>query len=233
MNQRIAIISLFVAFTVNAGADVQQPTAPGIESPDYQWNRIGSEQMIALQATGDPENGAVAFEVCSGCHGMNALGEADGTYPRLAGQHRTVLIKELTDIRSGVRDNPKMFPFADQHVITTKDVADIAAYLSGLKIPAENGQGPGQDLERGASLYRKDCASCHGRSGEGDADMFYPKLAGQHYAYLLRQALAIHQGTRRNADPEMVKATEGYQEGDMSIVVDYISRLPPSQGAGG
>lgn len=218
--------SLLIVGAVQAGEEGQQPIAPGIESPGYQWNQIRNEQMIALQIKGDPVNGAVAFENCAGCHGIEALGESDGSYPRLAGQHRTVLIKELTDIRSGVRDNPKMFPFADQHVITTRDVADIAAYLSGLTVTVENGKGPGQDLKQGEALYNKDCVKCHGRSGEGDAESFYPKVAGQHYEYLLRQIRNIHGGKRRNADPDMVKATDGYRDVDMQAVTDYISYLP-------
>ena len=37
---------------------------------------------------------------------------ADGTFPQLAGQHTTVLIKQMADIRAGERDNPTMYPFA-------------------------------------------------------------------------------------------------------------------------
>ncbi|NCA69535.1 MAG: c-type cytochrome [Sphingobacteriia bacterium] len=222
----IAAGTFVLTLTAYAADEPRQPTAPGIESPGYTWNQIADEQMIALMAVGDPDHGAVVFEVCAGCHGMAALGTDDGAYPRLAGQHASVLIKELTDIRSGVRDNPKMFPFADQHVISTKEVADIAAYLTGLPVSADQGQGPGSDLERGERLYRKDCVKCHGRAGEGDAESFYPKLAGQHYAYLLRQVRNIHGGLRRNADPQMVEATGGYAEADMESVSDYISRLP-------
>ena len=83
---------------------------------------------------------------------MEALGEVDGTYPRLAGQHASVLIKQLADVGAGIRDNRKMYPFAEEHVVTTQELADIAAYLSALSVTEEHGIGPGTDLERGRSL---------------------------------------------------------------------------------
>ncbi|WP_296701047.1 c-type cytochrome [Thiocapsa sp. UBA6158] len=116
------------------------------------WNERRGEKPLALQAKGDPLLGAIAFAVCQGCHGMEALGEVDGTYPRLAGQHASVLIKQLADVGAGIRDNRKMYPFAEEHVVTTQELADIAAYLSALSVTEEHGIGPGTDLERGRSL---------------------------------------------------------------------------------
>ena len=109
-----------------------QPRAKGIESKDYVWNEMKGEKLLALKAKGDVLRGEIAFEVCQGCHEPEALGRADGSYPRLAGQHASVLIKQLTDVRAGRRDNPKMYPFADKHVIGPHEIADKALYLQGL-----------------------------------------------------------------------------------------------------
>lgn len=78
----------------------------------------------------------------------------------------------------------------------------------------------------GEEAHKQDCVTCHGRAGEGDAESLYPRVAGQHYEYLLRQIRNIHGGKRRNADPDMVKATDGYRDADMQAVTDYISYLP-------
>jgi cytochrome c553 len=203
-----------------------QPHASGIESPGYVWNEVKGEELLALKATGDATRGAYAFKVCKNCHGSDALGDAAGFYPRLAGQHATVLVKQLADIRAGRRDNPKMYPYATDHAISSEQIADIAAYLQSLPVPVEHGQGPGGDLALGARLYKKDCETCHGPAGEGKADKFYPKVSGQHYAYLLRQAYEIRDGVRRNAKPDMVDAIKPYSDAEVIAVIDYISRFP-------
>lgn len=213
-----------------------QPWTPGIETPGYVWNAMRGEKLIALNAQGDALRGEIAFEVCQGCHDRNGGGEADGSYPRLAGQHATVLIKQLTDVRAGLRDNQKMYPYATEHVITPQEIADIAVYLEGLPEPNGIANGPGTDLDRGAALYQHQCEDCHGERGQGDAARFYPRVGGQQFAYLLREARMIRDGLRRNAHPDMVEAVGAYSEAELSAVADYMSRLPgiapSSQGSG-
>lgn len=198
----------------------------GPEPAPQGWNAPYPEMTEALRLQGDVARGEAAFVICQGCHRVGALGRVDGSYPRLAGQHATVLIKQLVDVRSGRRSNPKMLPFADHLALTTQEVADIAAYLERLPVPPDNGRGPGQQLERGAKLYAADCATCHGAHGEGRAERYFPRLAGQHYRYLLREGRMIRDGTRRNANPDMVSAIGNYSDEEIDVVSDYVSRLP-------
>ncbi len=193
---------------------------------DPQWNANYPEKSEALALLGDVARGEAAFVICQGCHRVGALGRADGSYPRLAGQHTTVLIKQLTDVRSGRRSNPKMLPFADHSALSVQDIADIAAFLQQLPVPADQGQGNGSDLALAGKRYEKDCASCHGARGEGKAEQFYPRLSGQHYRYLLRESRLIRNGERRNANPDMANAISAYSDEDLAAVADYISRLP-------
>lgn len=226
--KKLCIALLVLALGPSHGF-AQEPKTPTAKTPEsaYVWNEMRGEKLLALKAKGDPVAGAISFEVCQGCHRADASGRVSGAYPRLAGQHATVLIKQMTDIRAGMRDNPKMEPFIDDHVLTPTEIADIAAYLQGLPIPTGNGKGPGTDLARGEQLYAKDCASCHGDKGEGKADKFYPMVAAQHYKYLLREVRWIRDETRRNANPDMVKAIKPYTDEDLGAVADYMSRLPP------
>ena len=221
-------LSLAVLSSAHA-APPQQPKAPGIESPDYVWEAQSGEEAILLKMKGNAERGKIAYQGCQGCHKPDASGLPDGAYPQLAGQHITVLIKQISDVREGRRDNPKMFPFAGKHVMDTQEVADIAAFLNRLPLPGNNGKGPGSDLARGKALYQKDCVTCHGERGEGNAEKFYPVTKGQHYRYLVRQITAIRDGNRRNANPKMVKVVKRYSTSDISAVADYISRMGPSE----
>jgi cytochrome c553 len=118
-----------------------------------------------------------------------------------------------------------MYPFASEHAISTIDIADLAAYLNAQPSPADNGRGDGRNLARGQALYDKDCAACHGKRGEGQADLFYPRVGRQHYAYLLHEGSDIRDGKRRNANPKMVSAVRGYTTEDLTAVSDYMSRL--------
>jgi cytochrome c553 len=225
VNRYLLALSFFLGLTGCATAVEQQPREEGIEAKDYVWNEMYADKLQSLKAKGDTVRGEIAFEVCQGCHRIGALGRVDGTYPRLAGQHATVLIKQMTDVRAGRRDNPKMYPFADKHVIGPQDIADIALFLERLPAPPNNGKGKGDSLSRGKKLYDADCASCHGDKGMGDSDKFYPRVAGQHYEYLLRESLAIRDGQRRNAFPKMVKLIKDYSNADVVAVSDYMSRF--------
>lgn len=188
-----------------------------------------SELETALAVKGDPVKGKIAYETCRGCHKANGAGRNDAKYPQLAGQHSTVLIKQMADIRSGLRENEKMHPFAAEEEVTTEGLAHIAVYLAGLPIPSNNGKGNGEQLALGKTLYEKDCATCHGSRGEGNADKFIPRVASQHYGYMVRENKAIQSqtGKRRDADPKMVKAISGYSASDIAAVSDYMSRLGP------
>ena len=206
-------------------APPEQPKAPGIESPDYVWEAQSSEEALLLKMQGDIERGRTAYQGCQGCHKPDAYGLPDGTYPQLAGQHTTVLIKQMVDVREGRRDNSKMFPFAGKHVMEPQEIADIVAFLNSLPLPHNNDKGPGSDLSRGKALYEKDCAACHGDHGQGSAEKFYPVTTGQHYRYMVRQIAAIREGRRRNANPKMVRIVKEYSARDIGAVADYMSRL--------
>jgi len=207
-----------VALALWSGSLLAAETAP-------LWNEIKGEKLLVLKLKGDAARGEEAFVTCQSCHRRGATGSVSGVYPRLAGQHATVLIEQMTDIRSGKRRNPKMEPFSSEHVLTPQDMADIAVYLQGLPIPANLGKGPGTALGRGKDMYVRDCASCHGDRGEGNGAKFYPLVAGQHFAYLLREARLVRDGERGNANPDMVRVIKPYSDDDLEAVADYLSRL--------
>ncbi len=193
-----------------------------------EWMSQGGEREEALTLKPDPKNGRDVYEVCSACHMPEGWGLTDGTFPQLAGQHRTVIIKQLADIRDGHRDNPTMYPFAlPSEIGGTQAIADVSEYIAGLKMNPDNGIGKGDDLELGKKLYADNCVRCHGPNGEGDAAKFYPRIQAQHYEYLVRQYRWIKEGKRRNSNPEMVEQIKNFSDRDTLAVLDYVSRLKP------
>lgn len=219
------ILALFL--TQSSLAETAQPHAAGIESKGYAWSKLDKATLKALKRKGDSEKGEVAYKVCRGCHKADASGRPDAGYPQLAGQHASVLIKQMIDVRLGKRDNPRMHPFIEQESVSVEDIPHVAAYLHNLPIPASNRKGDGKRLDQGKLLYERDCAACHEDNGEGDANKLYPMVAGQHYPYLYRESMDIRDLMRRNANPKMVKVLKNYQDEDIEAVSDYMSRLLP------
>lgn len=220
------LAAVLVLSSVSAqAAEPAVPRAPGIEAADYIWNAPDAEKTRALQHAADADKGKIAYEVCQGCHREDGSGRADAVYPSLAGQHASVLIKQMIDVRAGRRDNPKMHPFVGDWVVSVEEVADIAAYLNQLPVPTDNSRGDGKELAQGKMLYERDCKVCHGANGEGRAADFYPLVAQQHYAYLVREGQLIRNGERRNANPKMVVVIRDYTDDELRAVSDYMSRL--------
>jgi cytochrome c553 len=191
---------------------------------ELEWSETVLEQTPALGLEGNVGDGARAWEVCSHCHLSSGAGRPDGSVPQLAGQHTSVLIKQMADIREGRRENPIMYPFA-RTLTDPQKLADLAAYIETLPIPRENGKGPGTRLALGERLYARDCIGCHGDEGQGNAQELIPVVAGQHYEYLLRQVEDVADGWRSNNHPAMTRAMSDYTPEQLSAVVDYMSRL--------
>ena len=227
MNKTIALL-LALSASTTAWAQAPAPAKAGIESQGYVWNAQEGEKIEALHKTGNVENGKDAYEVCGACHLPSGAGRPDGTFPQLAGQHTTGLIKQMADIRAGLRDNPTMYPFAIS-LVDPQELADAAAYIESLCIPVDHGKYEGADaalqVARGKDLYEKECRTCHGANGEGDKAKFYPVIAGQHYKYLLRQMTAIRDGKRRNANPDMVKVIKNYDDAQLVAISAYQASL--------
>ena len=223
--------SLLLIGLMSAGIAFAGPPAPhkgGIETKDYKWNAQEGEKIEALKLKGDKKRGEEAYEVCGACHLPSGAGRPDGTFPQLAGQHTTVLIKQMADIRAGLRDNPTMYPFAAT-LTDPQELADVSAYIESLCIPVDHGKYEGADaamqIAKGKELYEKQRLECHGKNGEGQKEKFYPVIAGQHYKYLLRQMTEIRDGHRRNANPDMVKVIKPYTNDQLVAISAYQSSL--------
>jgi cytochrome c553 len=228
MKTKIPLALTLALIPALAMAQAPAPKKQGIEGQGYVWNAQEGEKIEALKKKGDIKNGKDAYEICGACHLPSGAGRPDGTFPQLAGQHSTVLIKQMADIREGLRDNPTMYPFA-KTLTDPQELADAAAYINSLCIPANHGKYEGADaamqVAKGKDLYEKECKNCHGPNGQGDKEKFYPVIAGQHYKYLLRQMTAIREGKRRNANPDMVKIIKNYNDDQLVAISAFQSSL--------
>jgi cytochrome c553 len=79
---------------------------------------------------GDAAAGKTKAATCAGCHGATGV-SAVPTYPNLAGQKEAYLVKQLKAFKDGSRKDPTMNAMAAP--LTDADMANLAAYYSGLK----------------------------------------------------------------------------------------------------
>jgi len=194
--------------------------------------RMERDQEFHAGARLEPnlEHGKDLFQTCAACHGETGRGTADGEIPAIAGQHGSVLLKQLTDFRHEQRWNERMQNFTDRHHLTTpQDLTDVAAYIASLPRfpPTVKGIGDGTSLAEGASVYFRRCERCHGPLGQGDLLRNRPRLAGQHYAYLLRQLQETAAGQRPGMDHAHVDMLKELRKEELAGVADYLSRLSP------
>ncbi|MBF0131220.1 MAG: c-type cytochrome [Magnetococcales bacterium] len=232
--------ALEVEFELGRTPNKSETVINNPKSPNYgltltdlvlkNWNKQLRKNDKILKLKGDVARGQTVYRnLCSEkCHQPEGWGSIDGAYPQIAGQHATVTIKQLLDIREGNRDNPTMFRFSlPSELGGEQAIADVVAYIETLPMTVKNGVGPGKNLALGAQKYAEFCARCHGKDGEGNAKEFYPRIHGQHYQYQVRQFQWMQDNKRRNIHPLKRLQIKNINAQEMSAILDYISRLKP------
>ena len=217
---RISLMVLMLA-AVNGAASAQS------NDPRLERDREFSE---GARLEPNLEHGAELYQTCAACHGPDGRGTPDGEIPAIAGQHGSVLLKQLTDFRHDQRWNERMQNFTDRHHLRgAQDLTDVAAYVAYLpRFPATaKGIGDGTALGAGASLYFRKCEQCHGPLGQGNLLLRRPRLAGQHYAYLLRQLQQTAADQRPGMDRAHVDMLQDVSPAELRGVADYLSRVSP------
>ncbi len=188
-----------------------------------------NELHEALARKPNHEHGSALYDTCAACHQSNGAGVADGDIPSIAGQHYEVIIKQLVDFRDTGRIDLRMNAFAARHHLEgPQDLADVAAFISSLPPQRTDQVGAGQFTAVGAQAYRRGCASCHGADAEGNNKLRYPRLAGQHYGYLVKQIDMMIRGSRSNVGWDHSKLLKSLTEQEIVGAADYLARLTPA-----
>lgn len=185
-----------------------------------------------LHAEGNISAGKEKAAACASCHGDNG-NSLVSSFPKIAQQHSSYLIKQLQAFKKGTRSNPMMSPIAMG--LTDDDMVDIAAYYAEQKISAnelpvlddDEDEKPaategekqtdgnktiqaliaqGSDLYRNGDLTREvsACIACHGPFGEGSKPAAFPALKSQHADYLIKTLTDFKSGARSNNPENMM-----------------------------
>jgi cytochrome c553 len=182
------------------------------------------------------EGGALPEEIsCSRCHGVLGVGRPEEETPRLAGQPRLYLRKQLDDFAAGARVNERMTPVA--RALSPAQREAVAAYYASLHaIPyPEPPYGEPAQVQAGGVLSAigdaergiRACEICHADAGVGIAPSF-PYLAGQYASYTERQLLLWKARERRNDPLEvMAEIAARLEEEEIRALALYFARVRP------
>ena len=186
---------------------------------------------IALSASAQQsEARKLASEACASCHGPR--GESvSPAFPRLAGQQVAYLDGQLRAFRDRTRGDPMaqayMWGMASQ--LDDGTIKELAAYYAAQKPVAGKAADAGRGRQ-GKAIYEEGiaaakvpaCAGCHGTNAEGNST--FPRLAGQHAEYLVKQLVLFKSALRSGGNaPLMHNISVGMSFEQMEAVSAYLT----------
>jgi cytochrome c553 len=181
---------------------------------------MSDAQKAALQKT---------IETCSACHGLHGRSVAP-TFPNLAAQTAPYIELQLHAFKDQTRADPDaqayMWGMASQ--LDDASISALADYFSKQSAAAGT-SGNSTLISQGKQIFVEGvpgrqipaCASCHGAQAQGNGP--FPRLAGQHAPYLLKQLLVI-QSVLRTA-PVMHGVIKDLTRDQMQAVVAYLESI--------
>ncbi len=195
-------------------------------------------EATATLKPGDATAGAAKAAVCGACHGMDG-NSSDPQYPKLAGQHESYIVRQLTNFKGGARQNPIMLGMATP--LSAQDMRDVGAFFaSKSSLPGVADQAL---VEQGQKLYREGdvargipaCMACHSIDGRGNPGAMYPQLTSQHAQYIEATLKAWHDGTTWGDDAHaqvMPAIAKKLDAKDMAALASYVEGLHAAESAG-
>jgi len=168
----------------------------------------------------------IARTVCAACHGLDG-NSTDPANPKLAGMDQEYLMRQLKAFAEGKRRDDTMSAIIAS--LDSGDFAKLATYYGSQKPTPGTVRDP-QLAAKGRALFEDGntdsgvpaCAGCHQSDGKGNAR--FPRLAGQHQAYTLKQ-LADYKSGRRATDPLMTTVGKRLSTDEARALAEYIAGL--------
>jgi cytochrome c553 len=171
----------------------------------------------------------LAVGVCGTCHGPQG-NSVQPKFPRLAGQNANYLVAQLKNFRGQSRGDPDAISYmwGMAGPLTDETIDALGKYYSTQRVVSER-VADSAEIARGRDIYEKGvtsegvpaCAACHGPDAHGLAD--FPRLAGQHSQYVLKQ-LSSFQSNMRNV-AVMHGVAQSLRLPEMRAVAAYVESL--------
>lgn len=193
---------------------------------------LGSPAASAASANlaGDVAAGKTKSALCAACHGADG-NSVNPLWPKLAGQHASVIVQQLKNFQSDARKDPTMSPMAAP--LTEQDMLNLAAYFESqktkIRFASKELLAQGQKIYRGGNKETgvPACMGCHGPKGKGNPAAKYPTVSGQHADYTLKQLKDYKSGARKPKENAIIMRDIALKmsEDEMKAVTNYTQGL--------
>lgn len=169
----------------------------------------------------DVEAGRKKAEACTACHGPQG-NSTNPQFPILAGQTARYLYLQLRDFKEGRRKEPTMDPFVQP--LSRDDMFDLSAYFAAQKLKPGNFKVDEKRAARGkAKADETLCTMCHLGGFMGQNEI--PRVAGQHYEYVVKQMKDFKNYRRTNDAGNMTAVSKTLSDADIEDLGHYLTSL--------
>jgi cytochrome c len=96
---------------------------------------LAASLVVMMSSTAFAADGAATYMAkgCNACHGADAKTPIMPAYPKIAGQSKEYVTQQMTDIKSGARNNGQTAAMKGIMASVSEDeIKVLAEYLSGL-----------------------------------------------------------------------------------------------------
>jgi cytochrome c553 len=190
------------------------------------WVAFAGVACAQDAASIDPAAAKKAVELCSTCHGPYGISTSPD-FPILAAQREGYLEAQIDAFRSHARAEKDahdiMWGIAGN--LDPAIIKGIAQYYAGQPPAPGRVQDPAA-IAKGKEVYDKGvpergipaCATCHGQDAKGQS--IFPRLAGQHASYVVKQLNYIQ--TLVRAAPVMHGIVKDLTPAEIQAVASYV-----------
>jgi len=178
---------------------------------------LGAPAAHAQAAASAPPTAAT----CEACHGANG-NSTQPQFPVLAGQTSRYLYLELRDFQEKRRVDPVMSPMAEG--LTREEMRALADWFAAQKpAPVPFKVDTGKARLGKAKADETLCTMCHlgGFAGQNEI----PRVAGQHYDYIVKQLMDFKARRRTNDAGNMTSVSSTLSDDDIRNLAQYIAGL--------
>jgi cytochrome c553 len=174
----------------------------------------------------------LAQQVCSNCHGLTGNATSPN-FPNLASQTEPYTEAQLNGFKSHGRHDPAGFEYmwGLSRSLTAQQISGLATYYANQAQTPQAIEGNRSRLEAGKTVFElgvpdksiPPCVSCHGALGRGNS--IFPRLAGQHADYLVKQLVVFQRTDDRPEGSIMKTVAHELTQQNIDDVAAYLQSL--------